>query len=795
MGVVYKARDLKLKREVALKFLPVHLVENTQAKKRFINEAQATAALCHPNIAVVYDFFESDAETVMVMEFLEGETLAQKMKQRAFSTVQKLDWAIGIISGLAAAHKKGITHRDIKPQNIMITPTGMAKILDFGVAKLRGTRTLTETGSRIGTLDYAAPEMVMGSKSDYRSDIFSFGVVLYELLTGQRPFQGEHDAAVVYAIVNETPKPLTHFRKDVSPVLARFVMKMLEKKKESRYQSIDRLLTDLQDFRRNMTRGRPGPDRNGYSENADHKSPDSRLPKEELSKDRQRKGNIFRWKHSYLYAATLIILILVVWIGSQLFTRSNNTIKSIAVLPLENLSGNPEQEYFVSGMTDALITNLAGISALKVISKTSVMHYQDTDKSLPEIAQELKVDAIIEGSVLRAGDEVRITVQLIEAATDRYLWAESYDRNLRNILKLQNELAQAIVRKIQLKLTWQERVRLRSSRSVDPQAYQDYLKGNYFFDKHSEVGFRKSINYFKAAIRKDSAYANAYAGLAESYMGLGAPGVDVLHPGDIMPKAKAAIIKALELDELSAKAHTILGAVRLFYDWDWADAEKEFKRGLELNPNYAYGHLYYALCLSITGRHEQSLETARRALELDLFSTSINVILGNLFFEARQYDQAIKQQLYALEMHPNNWHARWGLGIAYEQKALFDKAITEHEKAVSLSKRNPIVLSSLGHAYALAGRRVVAMKILDELKQLSKQRYVGPFAVAQIYTGLGDKDWAIEWLEKGIQDRSATMIWIGQNPIFDSLRSDSRFTDLLKIMGLDRFSVKITNPE
>lgn len=787
MGVVYKARDLKLKRDVALKFLPTHLVGDNQAKTRLINEAQTTAALQHPNIAVVYDFVESEAETVMVMEFLEGETLAQKIKLQELSIEQILDWSMGIVSGLVAAHEKGITHRDIKPQNIMITPAGMAKIMDFGVAKLRGTPTLTEAGSRIGTLDYAAPELVMGSKGDHRSDIFSLGVVLYELLTGQRPFQGDHDAAVVYAIVNETPKSLTYFRKDVPPVMVRLVMKMLEKKKEHRYQSIDELSTDLQEVRLYMNGGRLTPDSNGLVENINQPKTNSRFSKEKYSNKQISNVNLLRWKKSYTYVSILILLILVVWIGFQLLTGSNKTIESIAVLPLENLSGDPEQEYFVSGMTDALITNLAKIGALKVISKTSVMQYQNTEKSLPEIAQELKVDAVIEGSVMRAGDDVRITVQLIEGESDNHLWAESYGRKLHNILKLQDEVAQAIVTQIKLKLTPQEQVRLTSSHTVNSEAYHAYLKGKYFFDKHSESGFRKSIKYYKTAIEKDTTYANAYAGLAMSYIGLGSPGVEVLHPMEIMLKAKTAAIKALELDDMSAEAHTMLGMVKLFYEWDWSGAEKELKRGIELNPNYAISHMFYSLYLTVVGKHKEAIVTTKRALELDPLSVGMNVTLGNQFFEARQYDQAIKQVLNALEMNPNNWHAHWSLGMACTQKGMFDNAIAEQDKAIALSARNPFVLSSLGHVFAVAGMRVEAMKILDEIVQLSKQRYIAPFAIAQIYTGLGNKDKAIEWLGKGIQDRSASMIWLGPNPIFDSLRSDSRFNDLLKKIGLDKY--------
>jgi serine/threonine protein kinase/tetratricopeptide (TPR) repeat protein len=786
MGEVYKAEDLKLKRAVALKFLPVHLVEDVHAKERFIHEAQATAALQHPNIAIIYDFIESTDEMVIVMEYLEGETVAQKIKLQKANLKQILDWTIGIASGLAAAQEKGITHRDIKPENIKITSAGVTKIMDFGVAKLRGTPTLTESGARIGTVDYAAPELVMGGKSDHRSDIFSLGVVLYELLTGQRPFQGDHDAAVVYAIVNEAPIPLRHYCKDISPALEGLVMKMLEKKKDKRYPSFDELLADLQELKRNMT---TIPVSERKTEKSKQQKPKLQWYKKKFYygkiKELLTRTKITGRIRFYIYGGVVTLLILLIWAKLQWFTARTEAIDSIAVLPMDNLSGDPAEEYFADGMTDALISNLAKIGALRVISRTSIMMYKDTDKSLPEIAQELKVDAVVEGSVLRAGAGVRITAQLIEAATDRHLWAESYERDLRDVLALQSEVTQAIVREIKLKLTPQEQVRLVSTRSVNPEAYEAFLKGCYFWDKHSEDGLRKSIKYFEEAIEKDPTYANAYSGLAQSYIGLGSPGIEVLPPREIMPKARAAAMQALKLDDLLAEAHTALGCVKLIYDWDWAGAEREFERAIQLNPSCALAHFYYSVYFTMMGRHEEAIAATKRALELDPLSLSINVVLGNQFYHARQYDQAIEHHLNMLEMNPNNWHARWSLGMAYAQKGMFKEAIAELEKAVTLSERNAFVLATLGYAYGLAGRRGDAIKILDEVTKQSKQRYVAPFAIAQIHIGLCDKEQAFQWLEKAYQERSATMAWLGVDSILDSLRSDPRFTELLKKMGLE----------
>lgn len=786
MGVVYKAEDTKLKRTVALKFLPPELTADPEAKKRIIKEAQVTAALQHPNIAIIYDFIESKDETVIVMEYLEGETLAQKIKLQKANLKQIMDWMIGISSGLAAAHEKGITHRDIKPENIMITRSGVPKIMDFGVAKLRGTPTLTEAGSRIGTLDYAAPETVMGSKSDHRSDIFSLGVVFYELLTGQRPFQGDHDAAVVYAIVNEKLKSLTYFQNDIPPALEQLVIKMLEKKKENRYQSINKLLTDLRELQKSINDDQVSLGNNRDGEKIKPQNTDSQLRKEESLNSRQSRVNILHWKRYYIFAVVVILLILIIWTGIQLITGSNKTIDSIAVLPLENLSADPAEEYFANGMTDLLISNLAKIGALNVISRTSIMAYKDTDKSLPEIAKELNVDAIVEGTVLRAGTGVRITAQLIEGASDQHLWAESYERDLRDVLAMQSEVAQAIVREIKLTLTPQEQVRLTNTRSVNPEAYEAYLKGCYFWDKHSEDGLRKSLQYFEEAIEKDPTYANAYAGLAESYIMLGSPGITALPPKEIMPKAKAATMQALKLDDMLAEAHTALGCVKIIYDWDWTGGEKELKRAIELNPSYAMAYFYYSSFFTKMGHHEEAIATMRRALELDPLSLTINVVLGNQFYHARQYDQAIEHHLNTLEMNPNNWHAHFSLGLAYTQKGMFKEAISEHEKAITLSGRNAFVLTTLGYTYGLAGMRDEAMKILDEVMEKSKQSYVAAYAIAQVHIGLGNKDQAFLWLEKAYQERSITMSWFKVDVQLDSLRSDPRYTELLKKMDLDK---------
>jgi len=456
-------------------------------------------------------------------------------------------------------------------------------------------------------------------------------------------------------------------------------------------------------------------------------------------------------------------------------------IESIAVLPLENLSGDPEQEYFADGMTDALITNLGKIRALRVISRTTAMHFKGTKKTLPEIARELNVDAVVEGSVLRSGNRVRVTANLLHAPTDRHLWAESYERDLRDVLALQSDVAQAIAREVQIKLTPQEQTRLASRHPVNPEAYQAYVMGRYFWNKRTEDGLKKAITYFEQALDEDPGYAMGWAGLADCYNLLAI--FDFLPPKEGFPKAKEAATKALELDETLAEGHTSLGYVKDSYYWDWPGAEREFKRAIELNPNYATAHHWYSDHLEIVGRHDEAIAEIKRAQQLDPLSLTINAVAGLRFHTARRYDQAVEQLRKTLEMDPGFAVAHGWLGQAYEQKGQYEDAIAEHEKAREGLPGTAYALAALGHAYAAAGKRNEALRILTDLNERRKTTYVSPYAIGVIHVGLGQEDRALEWLERAYEDRDSWLSWLKADPRLDPLRSDPRFQDLLRRMN------------
>jgi TolB-like protein/Flp pilus assembly protein TadD len=455
-------------------------------------------------------------------------------------------------------------------------------------------------------------------------------------------------------------------------------------------------------------------------------------------------------------------------------------IESMAVLPLENLSRDPEQEYFADGMTEELTTDLGQIEALRVISRTSVMRFKGVRPAggLPEIARQLKVDAVVEGSVLRSGDRVRITTQLIDARTDRHLWAHSYERDMRDVLELQSEVAQAIANEIKIKVTPQEQVRLARARPVSPEAHEAYLKGRYYWNLRTQEGLKKGIEYFQQAIEKDPGCALAYVGLADSYLNL--IGWDLAAPREAYPRAKAAALKALQVDETLAEAHVPLGAAGFAYDWDWAGAEKELRRAIELNPSYATAHNFYAQCLMFMGRHNEALAEIKRAQDLDPVSPIHNTVRGMVFFFARRYDEAIAECQRALELNAGFYPAHLFLAEAYEQERLHDKAISEYRKAIALQEGSTRAAAGLARGYVAAGRRTEALKIISDLRQLSKQRYVSAYGITQTYIALGDFDHAWAWLEKAFEERSFQLIWLKVDPTIDPLRSDPRFQDLLR---------------
>jgi eukaryotic-like serine/threonine-protein kinase len=767
MGKVFLAEDTRLERKVALKILSGAFTQSPDRLRRFEREAKAASALNHPNILTIHEIGESDGAHYIVSEFVEGETLRDQMRHGPLSLTAALDVARQVTGALAAAHAAAIVHRDIKPENVMARPDGLVKVLDFGLAKLMErplalpkaggdsqsptvARLSTEPGLVMGTAHYMSPEQARGQKVDHRADIFSLGVMLYEMLAGRRPFEGATASDVMAAILTKEPESLEELRSEAGPGLAQTVMRCLAKEREERFQTVGEVAAQLQAA---AERGRrsPGKTRRG-------------LPPVRI-------------------AATLALLLIAAVVYWKLAPKAapDPQIRSLVVLPLENLSGDPAQEYLADGMTDALIGDLAKIGALRVISRTSAMRYKGAKKPLPEIASELKVDAVVEGAMQRSGDRISIRARLIHAGADRQLWAESYERDFRDALGMQREIARAIAREVQAKLTPAEQTRLANSVMVNRKALDEYLQGRYFFDKGGQLP--KAIEYLQSAIKEDPTYAPAYAGLAAGYNLLGSVQVGALPPPEARRLAEDAAVKARQLDGSLAEAHAALGWTYL-YNWNWAAAEQELKRAIELNPNSAEAHNIYAFHLSAIGRAEEAIAEANHAQELDPLSLFISTQRGFALTNARRYDEAIEQFRRVIVLDPNDYRPHLFLAIAYASNNRFAEAIATSERAVVLSSRAPSVLGTMGMCYGLAGRKVEARKTLEELLELNRRRYVTPVAMVHVYIGLGDKDRSFAWLEKAYQERSYFMAYLKVIPLVDPLRTDPRFDDLLRRMGL-----------
>ena len=771
MGEVYKARDTRLSREVAVKILPAAFSADADRLRRFEQEARAASALNHPNILTIHDIGTQDGAPYVVSELLEGETLRERLSSGALASRRAVDYATQIARGLAAAHEKGIVHRDLKPENLFVTKDGRVKILDFGLAKLTRPETGgptteaptqtagTEPGVVMGTAGYMSPEQVRGEVADQTSDIFSLGAVLYEMLTGRRAFRGASAIETLNAILKEEPAEVSQTGRDVSPPLERITRRCLEKSREERFQSARDLAFALEEA-------------TGGSGSSPASAPLAVSP----------KTMPVSWLAVVAVAVVVIVAALVAGNVGGLRKRilggaAPGRIRSLAVLPLENLSRDPEQDYFADGMTEALITDLAQIRSLRVISRTSVMGYRATKKPLPQIGRELNVDAVLEGSVQRSGGRVRITAQLIEAPTDRHVWAKSYERDLRDVLSLQSEVARAVAGEIRAAVTPAEQTRLAKARPVDPEIHELDLRGTYVLNNAaSEKDLRKAIGLFQQALAKDPADAPAYVGLASGYASL----TDFyLPPRETMPRAKAAAIRALELDDTLADAHTALGWVHTAYDWEWSSAEMEFRRALELNPSSAYAHDGYANYLTVVGRSEEAVAELRRARELDPLSVSIHSDALNAYVNLKRYAEAIERARIILDLDPNNGFAHAQLALVYVQMGRRSEAVSEAEKAIQNSD-SPLNHATAGTALAAVGETSRARRLLEQLMEVSKKRYVCPYEIGLIYVGLGDKDEAFRWLEKGYQDRSICMQYTKQDPRMTPLHGDPRYEDLLR---------------
>jgi serine/threonine protein kinase/Flp pilus assembly protein TadD len=745
MGEVYLARDTKLDRHVAVKLLAANVAADPIRLRRFHDEARTASALNHPNILVVHDFGTVDGRPYMVTEFVEGETVRARLERGPMAIQPAIDVALQVVSALAAAHGRGIVHRDIKPENVMLRPDGYVKVLDFGLAKLAAapdtqtTDTLRRTlpGTVLGTPQYMSPEQARGLDLDARTDLWSLGVMLYEMIAGLAPFGRATAGDSIAAILREDPLPPRSAATLIPRSLERIVMKTLRKAREERWQSANELYAELGACKLELDL--------------------------EAHKERTRPGGLARHTRERV-------------------KPRRQKVKALAVLPLQNLSGNPSDEYFSDGMTEALIASLAQLSALRVISRTSAMRYKGGGTPLADIARELGVDVIVEGSVLAMEGRVRITAQLIEAASDTLLWAKSYERELRDVLTLQNEVARSIVDEISLKVTPRERARLRRARQVNPEAYQLYLRGRFHWHKRNEENVRRAIAYFTQALAREPDYAAALVGLADSYLLLGFS-LGLLPGGEWAATARASAERALRLDAELAGAHNTLAIAKL-QQWDWSGADVELTAASELDPNDPVARNWHANCLAALGRFDEAVDAARRAIELDPLALTWNMGLGHMYYLARRYDEAIEQERKTLAMDPAFYMTHWILGLAYEQKGRLAESVAALEQAVTLSG-SILMQGLLGRAYGIAGRLSDASDVLDDLSRRAGNTFVSRDALALVHAGLGAQDRAIDLLFQACDEPSFNLIFLKVSPVFDTLRSHPRFSALLRRANLE----------
>lgn len=770
MGEVYRARDEHLDRDAAIKVLPPQTFADESARKHFRKEALALSKLNHPNIATIHDFDRQQGVDFLVMEYILGITLSEKLSARPLPEREVIDLGTQLAEGLSTAHEHGVIHRDLKPGNLRLTDDKRLKILDFGLAKLRlpvtpdaTTESLGETQTLAGTLPYMAPEQLLGGEIDARTDIHAAGAVLYEMATGRRPFADVDCSQLIGAIVRKPPLAPTTLNPKLSSELERMILKCLEKEPENRYQSARELAVDLRRLHGGMVSG-PQP----------------------------VAGPVRWWSLKSVglslgILATVIVSLIAFNIRNSrerlLGTTGPHRIESLAVLPVKNFSGDPAQEFFADGMTDALIAGLAQIKAVKVISRTSVMHYKETSETLPQIAAELGVDGIVEASVTRSGGRVRVTAQLIDARQDRHLWVNNYEREMTDVLALQSDLVQAIAGEIRAQVTPEESERLKKPRRVDPEVYDATLKGTVIFEYATrEQQVRQAIELFQKAIDQDPTYAPAWAGLADAMWTLAASGFEFVAPGDVREQAIAAAEKALELDQNLPEAHKARADIASDAEWDLAKAQQHFKKAIELRPGYAAAHNFYGQMLMVPlhqfGEARLNLDRAR---ELDPLSPFNDINLVAWWESQGHPERALEEAERARQRNPTLWVIRWQMGSSRLLLQQPNQAVAEFEAALTLLRpqRPAAVLGALGLAYGLAGRRADALRILAGMEQESHKRYISPFYLATVYSGLGRRDEAFRLLEKALDQRVPSLLYCNgydtYAPLSVALQGDPRW--------------------
>jgi pentatricopeptide repeat protein len=821
MGEVFLAEDTKHHdRKVALKLLPPEVTRDETRLRRFRQEARAILALNHPNILTIYEIGEEESLYFIATEFIDGLTLRTFLARNHMEIEKALDVSIQVAAALDAAHTAGIIHRDIKPENIMLRTDGYVKVLDFGLAKLSEKASLTETGhdpeavtvpltdtdpgAVIGTTGYMSPEQARGLAVDARTDIFSFGCVLYEMVAGRAPFSGDSKNDIIALLLNRDPLPLARFAPTAPLELQRIVAKALAKDKEERYQTIKDLLIDLRGLKRDLEftarlerSADPGFTTSGGIRHSGHlsfetgaslssgvshsqNSQTARTDEMRAARATTTAGSFLAGlkRHRFALIFALLAVVTALVAGGLYLTRQTKTINSVAILPFTNGSNNPNAEYLSDGLTESIISSLSQLPNLKVMSRSAVFRYKGQNLDAQEVGHKLGVGAVLMGTVDQIGDNLVIKTELIDVSDGSQLWGEQYNRKISDLIAVQQEIAWKISKKLRLRLTGEEEKRITKHYTDNTEAYQLYLKGRYFWNKRDKESLNSGIRSFQEAIKIDPAYALAYSGMADSYALLA--DIGAVAPNEAMPRAKSAAERAIEIDPELAEGYTSLGFVKLSYDWDWPAAERDFKRALDLNPNYATAHQWYASYLLQMGRYGDATEEIKQAQQLDPLSLIINANKGYYLYFARQYDAAIEQYRRTLEIDPNFGVGRFYLAQAYVQKRMYTEAISEFQKLRTSTGQDLEADAALAHAYARAGRREEAEKILAEMKELQQSRYVSPLYIATVHAGLGEVDEAIEWLNKAFDARHPGLVLIKVDPMFDSLREDRRFQELLR---------------